>query len=73
MPPRAGALIGQRDVMENIHIGWPEAIYLALVFFALGVYAIKHGENHTTKWNFWAAVIHYCFMGWLLYWGGFFS
>ena len=59
--------------MENIHIGWPEGIYLALLFFAFGVHAVKHGEAQTGKWNLWSAVISNGLLIALLYWGGFFS
>ena len=53
-------------------IGWPQGIYLALVFIRICIFASKNGQPRTGHFDLGAAIfMSSCFLG-LLYWGGFF-
>lgn len=55
-----------------MHVGWPQGILLAILFFDLGVYGAKHGQPRDPH-DFWTALISTGLMVGLLYWGGFFG
>ena len=57
----------------GINIGWPEGIYLAIVFLSAGLHLGRHGEAINMKYNFWGRLIAAAALLGLLYWGGFFS
>lgn len=53
------------------HLGWPQALYIALTILGLGISAAKNGQPqgpHSFSTSFIASLI--CFG--ILYWGGFF-
>lgn len=55
-----------------MHLGWPQLIYIALMFLATGGALAKHGESKGTH-NFGVALIADAITLSLLWWGGFFS
>jgi hypothetical protein len=56
-----------------VSIGWPEGIYLALVFIGLGLGLARHGQPKTGVHNIWSDIIATALVCGLLWWGGFFS
>lgn len=54
-----------------MNIGWPEGIYLAIVFIGLGVTIARHGQ--TREYDALNALISTALGLSLLYWGGFFA
>ena len=52
-------------------IGWPQGIFLLLVFTSLGISIAKHGE--ATKHNGTACAVSTAITLALLWWGGFFG
>ncbi|MEA9551732.1 hypothetical protein ABFU65_12010 [Xanthomonas campestris pv. raphani] len=57
-----------------MNIGWPQALYLALLLIGLGIAISKHGEmkkpeRHKAGTTFVASMLVVL----LLYWGGFFA
>jgi hypothetical protein len=55
-----------------MHIGWPQGIYLALVFLSLGIGIANHGRPRP-PYNGGLHVVGVLIVLPLLYWGGFFS
>lgn len=53
-------------------IGWPEGIYLALVFMSLGIVATRNGEPRD-PYSFGRQLFSTALALGLLWWGGFFS
>ena len=56
-----------------MNIGWPQGIYLALVFLMLCVTSSKNGQPRTSKYDLGASLFGAGCVISLLYWGGFFS
>lgn len=60
----------------NIVIGWPEGIFLALVFYNIIKYGIYHGTIKDRLYSHYNIGVYLfdtiCTLG-LLYWGGFFG
>jgi len=56
----------------NFYIGWPEGIFLFLLFFGLIITAQKHGEPRTS-YNFPMALVSFMLTLFLLFIGGFFD
>jgi len=52
---------------------WPQVIYLATVFFALGISIAEHGKPKEGKNNSLGFFIGLLIQLSLLYWGGFFD
>lgn len=52
-------------------IGWPQIIYLALSFLAVGIALAKHGERRE-PWNVLHSILGSALALALLWWGGFF-
>ncbi len=56
-----------------MNIGWPQAIYLALVMLGIGLELARHGEaKKPGRHNAWATMIGSAIVLLLLWWGGFF-
>ena len=58
--------------MITFHIGWPQGIWLLLVFIRLSYQALCHGKPYETKVNFWNELLVAVTLFLLLWWGGFF-
>ena len=58
--------------MTALHVGWPQIIYLSLIFLSLGLHLGKHGES-MGNYNFFVKLFDVCATLGLLYWGGFFG
>jgi len=56
-----------------MHLGMPQIIYLALIFFSLGISIVKHGESKKGNENFFTTLISIILLNGLLYWGGFYK
>ncbi len=54
------------------HWGWPQYMYVAVVFVGLGFVLAKHGEPKEGKYSFWNTLIADGLVLWLLIAGGFF-
>lgn len=54
-------------------MGWPEMIYLTLLFMALGISMAKHGEMEIREENFFTKLLMAGIQIALLWWGGFFG
>jgi LPXTG-motif cell wall-anchored protein len=52
---------------------WPQYVYLALAFLALGLNLAKHGEPKTGTVNFWVSLVGLALVATLLWFGGFFA
>ena len=61
------------DLAFNLHIGWPQGIYLGLMIFSFVVTSINHGEPKTGNWTIWDPIVTYSITLTLLYFGGFFT
>jgi len=56
-----------------MNIGWPQAIYLALVILGIGLELARHGEaKKPARYNAWTTMIGSVVVLLLLWWGGFF-
>ena len=53
-------------------IGVPQAVWIVIQCFSLGVFLAKHGEPKNETYNFWAALISVVVTAVILKWGGFF-
>ncbi|HEX8414750.1 MAG TPA: hypothetical protein VF637_12820 [Sphingomicrobium sp.] len=56
-----------------MNLGWPQGIYLALLFLAICNHASKNGQPRTDKHDLGMALFGAAISLSLLYWGGFFS
>lgn len=59
-----------------MHIGWPQAIFLALILFGAGHSAAKFGQQRTgsaAEYDIVDVLISPALVIGLLYWGGFFD
>lgn len=56
----------------QLHIGWPQGIYLALIIMDLVLMAYKHGKPRK-NYSIWEYVVSAAIVLTLLFWGGFFS
>lgn len=56
-----------------MNIGWPEGIFLALTFMALGLSMSRHGQTRAVTENFAGSFVANMIVIGLLYWGGFFA
>lgn len=56
-----------------MNIGWPEGIYLAIVFLGLCFTISNHGKPKTGEHDAGAFLLASAITLGLLYWGGFFS
>ncbi len=54
-------------------IGWPQAIWLILVFLSACVHARRNGQPRGGNYDLGAMLLNSALMAALLYWGGFFS
>ena len=54
------------------HWGWPQIVYVVLVGMALGNALANHGKPKDEKHSFWATLIAFAIMAWVLTAGGFF-
>lgn len=58
----------------NVHIGWPQAIWVFLAVVSLILHGFLHGKNRQpTKYNAVAIAALIALEFGLLYWGGFFK
>lgn len=56
-----------------MHIGIPQAIYLALMFISIGMSIVKFGEPKSDTYGWFEVLIGPSIGFGLLYWGGFFG
>jgi hypothetical protein len=56
-----------------MNIGWPQGIYLAILFLSVCSHASKNGQPRTGTYDLGTALFASALICGLLYWGGFFS
>lgn len=61
------------EFLLNIHIGWPQGIYLALTLLGLAVALNRHGKSKEGKHDAGTSFIATGIVLALLMWGGFFN
>jgi hypothetical protein len=54
-------------------IGWPQGIYLALVFLTICGHASKNGQPREGHYDLGLSLLNAALGGGLLFWGGFFG
>lgn len=53
-------------------MGWPQAIWIAIMAIGLGIHIAKHGKfKQPEKFHAGARLVYVLLMAGLLYWGGF--
>jgi hypothetical protein len=61
------------NFLLNLHIGWPQGLYLCLTALGLLVMAAQHGQNKKGKYDIVSSLIGTVLVFSLLIWGGFFN
>lgn len=56
-----------------MHIGWPQGIYLALIFMGIEIAVSKYGKQKLGTYGIWEILIGPVMVLSLLWWGGFFK
>lgn len=57
-----------------MNIGWPQAIYFALILVGIGLELARHGQvRKPSRHNAWTTIVASLLILALLWWGGFFS